>query len=266
LQTDELTKKQIYAILYGVNIKIDSMSKEVPILPISPTEPHIVTHVGEPHAVAPLEQAQLNLTMGHIQDTHIFPEDPTYQGLKEHALNAKEQAYNATHDSLTGLLNRAGFEQKYEDIMEVAASDPKARYAFIRLDFDGFKVINDTNGHGAGDDLLREWANSIHLREGDIIGRYGGDEFDLFINTAFGKNGEREYKEEDDAIGGTINHVGTEALETARRLGLDLKGVTAGVAIWKPSKSLSELKTEADDELYANKRAGQTRALNYRVN
>ncbi|MDO4566029.1 MAG: EAL domain-containing protein [Oscillospiraceae bacterium] len=84
-------------------------------------------------------------------------------------------------DSLTGVYNRATFIGKVEQIL---ADEPDTTHAILLLDADGFKHVNDTLGHDAGDKLLADFAASIRssLRQSDLIGRIGGDEFMVFLS------------------------------------------------------------------------------------
>jgi diguanylate cyclase (GGDEF)-like protein len=83
----------------------------------------------------------------------------------------------ARHDPLTGLPNRRFFEEKLEECL--AAVGAMHRMAVFVLDLDGFKVVNDTYGHGAGDKALSEFSRRVSkvLRPGTFLARIGGDEF-----------------------------------------------------------------------------------------
>lgn len=90
--------------------------------------------------------------------------------------------YQANHDPLTGLLNRYAFDKKLRhSIEQVPANWPRATLCYI--DMDKFKLVNDTCGHQAGDELLRTVANLIkqHLTPSDMLARVGGDEFCLIL-------------------------------------------------------------------------------------
>jgi diguanylate cyclase (GGDEF)-like protein len=88
----------------------------------------------------------------------------------------------ATHDALTGLPNRSLFGERLSQVL-AQAQRYNRQLALLFIDLDGFKVVNDTLGHDAGDRLLREIAGRLRgcLREGDVTGRMGGDEFVVLI-------------------------------------------------------------------------------------
>jgi diguanylate cyclase (GGDEF)-like protein/PAS domain S-box-containing protein len=90
--------------------------------------------------------------------------------------------YLATHDSLTGLPNRAMFGELLSHVLQVARRNQR-RFAVVFIDLDRFKFINDTLGHEAGDELLREVARRLKtsLRGSDIVARLGGDEFVMLL-------------------------------------------------------------------------------------
>jgi diguanylate cyclase (GGDEF)-like protein len=99
--------------------------------------------------------------------------------LQEQLIAAREQLrIEATHDSLTGLLNRAAFFEGFQKEI-VRARRYKNPLALIMADLDHFKAINDSHGHPAGDRVLREAARRLRssIRASDVIGRYGGEEF-----------------------------------------------------------------------------------------
>lgn len=90
--------------------------------------------------------------------------------------------YQATHDSLTGLINRTEFENRLRQSIERSRTD-KIIHALLYLDLDNFKIINDTCGHVAGDQLLRQITKILQdkLRRGDVLARLGGDEFGAIL-------------------------------------------------------------------------------------
>lgn len=95
---------------------------------------------------------------------------------------ARQMSYQASHDALTGLVNRREFERRLDESLE-AANATSARHVLCYLDLDRFKVVNDSCGHMAGDTMLREVAALIKetVRDSDTVGRLGGDEFGLLL-------------------------------------------------------------------------------------
>ncbi len=95
---------------------------------------------------------------------------------------ARQMTYQASHDALTGLVNRREFERRLQEAMDLAQTGDAA-HALCYLDLDRFKVVNDTCGHTAGDNMLREVASIIKeaVRDSDTVGRIGGDEFALLL-------------------------------------------------------------------------------------
>ena len=94
----------------------------------------------------------------------------------------RQLAYHTSHDALTGLINRREFECRVERSIENARSQGNC-HALLYLDLDQFKVINDTCGHAAGDELLQQLAQLLHgsVRQRDSLGRMGGDEFGMLL-------------------------------------------------------------------------------------
>jgi diguanylate cyclase (GGDEF)-like protein/PAS domain S-box-containing protein len=94
----------------------------------------------------------------------------------------RQMTYQASHDALTGLVNRREFERRLQEALDSARAGD-VTHALAYLDLDRFKVVNDTCGHTAGDNMLREVASLIKdaVRDSDTVGRIGGDEFALLL-------------------------------------------------------------------------------------
>ncbi len=102
------------------------------------------------------------------------------------ALSAKIE-HQALHDPLTGLLNRFEMQQRLEALIQSLSLDPTEN-TFCYFDLDRFKVVNDTCGHEAGDELLRQISEHLkpYITEKDTFARMGGDEFALIITNCLG--------------------------------------------------------------------------------
>lgn len=96
---------------------------------------------------------------------------------------AQELSWQATHDPLTGLYNRRKFEEEV-DLAIKDSHNNNTTHAFCYLDLDRFKIVNDTCGHVAGDELLKQVTKLLkqRIRDSDIFARLGGDEFGLLLN------------------------------------------------------------------------------------
>ena len=94
----------------------------------------------------------------------------------------RQMSYQATHDPLTGLINRREFERRLEEAISSVHAEEPAHMLFY-MDLDRFKAVNDSCGHQAGDNMLREVATLIkgQVRDSDYVGRLGGDEFGALL-------------------------------------------------------------------------------------
>ncbi|MGB7903198.1 MAG: EAL domain-containing protein [Steroidobacteraceae bacterium] len=92
-------------------------------------------------------------------------------------------SYQATHDALTGLINRREFEHRINETLQASRSDSGIRHVVLYLDLDQFKVVNDTCGHQAGDRLLKQVTSVLQtrIRASDTLARLGGDEFGVLL-------------------------------------------------------------------------------------
>ncbi len=146
---------------------------------------HTVSRIGEGHLeerVEPSGQAELGMLQRGVNHmaAHLQSMQDQMQGKIDQA--TARLIYQASHDALTGLINRREFEQRLERALQSAIQQDR-EHALCYMDLDQFKVINDTCGHAAGDELLRQLALLLkaNLRERDILARLGGDEFALLL-------------------------------------------------------------------------------------
>ena len=102
---------------------------------------------------------------------------------------AAKLSYQASHDALTGLINRTEFEQRLS-LALMSSAQLGRHHAVMYLDLDQFKVVNDTSGHAAGDQLMRQVSAVLQrrLREGDTLARLGGDEFGVLLENCSSEN------------------------------------------------------------------------------
>jgi diguanylate cyclase (GGDEF)-like protein len=102
---------------------------------------------------------------------------------REHRQAEELVRHQASHDALTGLINRREFERRLERALAEARSEGR-RHALCYLDLDQFKVVNDACGHGAGDELLKQLVARLRggMRESDTLARLGGDEFGILLD------------------------------------------------------------------------------------
>jgi len=105
-----------------------------------------------------------------------------FQDVSERRLMALQLAHQASHDPLTGLLNRSAFDGVLSRAL-ASARDHGEHHTLAYLDLDQFKVVNDTCGHVAGDELLCRVAEMLRdrVRESDVVARLGGDEFGILL-------------------------------------------------------------------------------------
>jgi PAS domain S-box-containing protein len=120
----------------------------------------------------------INLSWSASVDGEIGNRYGCAKDITKHKKNEEKLSYQASHDALTGLINRSDFEQRTNRLLATIQTD-KAEHAMCFLDLDRFKIINDTCGHVAGDEVLRQAGMLFRdtVRKRDTLARLGGDEF-----------------------------------------------------------------------------------------
>jgi diguanylate cyclase (GGDEF)-like protein len=106
--------------------------------------------------------------------------------------SARELTKQAMHDPLTGLINRRGFERRLQEAVDKSVGGAMQNSVCF-IDLDHFKVVNDTCGHQAGDELLKQVTSAMHakVRDSDVFARLGGDEFAVLLNGCAIENAQR---------------------------------------------------------------------------
>ena len=160
--------------------------------------------------------------------------------------------YQAMHDALTGLPNRAQLLGRLNSAIDRARKGGSGRtFAVLFLDLDRFKLVNDSVGHAAGDDLLVEAGRRIvsTMRADDIVARLGGDEFAILVERIDGLAAAQELAQRVlDALGNAIWIAGREVFPSA----------SVGIALWHPRyRTGEELLRDADAAMYRAKAAGR---------
>ena len=170
---------------------------------------------------------------------------------EQHHLNKKIE-YQASHDALTGLINRTEFKRRAEELIRTCRIDNSV-HALAYLDLDQFKIVNDTCGHTAGDELLKGLSSLLKskLRGSDTLARLGGDEFGvLFTNCDIER----------------AESLCNKLIETVQDYRFQWKEKTFGVgvsiglvSITQETESLERLTSTADIACYAAKDGGRNR-------
>jgi len=167
---------------------------------------------------------------------------------------SNQLAYQASHDPLTGLHNRYEFESILDSLIEEAGKNPSVRNWLCYIDLDQFKVINDTCGHPAGDEMLMQIANLLRevVVDTNLTARIGGDEFSVILKDCSHKQAREQ----------------AESIRTAfeeLHFVWDNKSfnTTTSIGLAPISSSLASVMSMADMACYAAKEAGRNRVHEY---
>lgn len=168
----------------------------------------------------------------------------------------RQLSYQASHDLLTGLFNRRKFEENLEEIL-MNVREEKKQHALFYLDLDNFKIVNDTCGHVAGDELLKQLPALFNevLRSGDIIARLGGDEFGIILQNC----GLKQAANIADKIRQKIKDYRFIWDDKTFEIGVSI-GV---IGINAENAEMSQVLSSADVACYAAKDAGRNRVHIY---
>jgi diguanylate cyclase (GGDEF)-like protein/PAS domain S-box-containing protein len=161
----------------------------------------------------------------------------------------QQMSYQASHDALTGLVNRREFERRLGEALEVARAGRQG-HVMCYLDLDRFKAVNDTSGHLAGDNMLREVAALIReaVRDSDTVARLGGDEFGvLLVGCPLDKA--RQIADDIQRAIGEYRFVWKDRIFSV--------GVSIGIVeLTGEANSLEEIMSAADSACYVAKKQG----------
>lgn len=165
-------------------------------------------------------------------------------------------SYQASHDALTGLINRREFDVRLENAV-TAAQRGECDYVLLYVDLDQFKVVNDTCGHSAGDRLLRDITSLLQtrVRASDTIARLGGDEFGILLERCSLEQAERVADSIRQAIHSYRFLWGANSLSVGASIGV--------VRIVRDTTSAASVLSAADIACYAAKDGGRNRVQVY---
>ncbi|MDH3440353.1 MAG: PAS domain S-box protein, partial [Gammaproteobacteria bacterium] len=170
----------------------------------------------------------------------------------------RKLSYQASHDTLTGLINRQEFENQLVTALDAAHENPEISHALLYLDLDQFKVVNDTFGHTAGDELLRQIAEVVqaNIRSTDIVARLGGDEFGILLERC----NEDRAMEVAEAIRGAVeaHRFNWKDAYTSARCSIGI------VIVTRDSPDVASVMSSADVACYSAKDMGRNQIHLYR--
>lgn len=178
------------------------------------------------------------------------------EDLKQLQQELEKSQQEAQTDSLTALLNKRGFEKRFE-LERIRAKQNETPFSIIMVDIDYFKKVNDTFGHLVGDSLLKSIANILksQLRKNDIASRYGGEEF-LILLPETGIEGAKAAAQK---IRDTLAVKEWKLKETGETMGKIT--VSMGIALYKLNEPEEALIKRADDALYLAKNRGRDQSI-----
>lgn len=185
--------------------------------------------------------------LGEISHYISVQEDITNEYQLSEQLN-----HQACHDALTGLINRPEFERRTKRLLATVLTDD-SKHALCFMDLDQFKVVNDTCGHMAGDELLRQLGCALQrsVRQSDTLARLGGDEFAVLIEDCPLTHAERVANDLQKTIQDFHFSWQGHTFRVSASIGL--------VAINETTSDLSELMARADSACYMAKDQGRNR-------
>ncbi len=171
---------------------------------------------------------------------------------------AKQLSYQASHDDLTGLFNRREFERRLAKAVSEVDSGTNG-HALCYMDLDQFKIVNDTCGHIAGDELLRRFAAILreNIRDTDTVARFGGDEFAVLFERCDVEVAKRIAEKLLNRVRAYRFTWGDYTFDVGVSIGL--------VSITSSEQSITDIMSAADVACYSAKEAGRNRTHVYNL-
>jgi adenylate cyclase len=243
-------------------LKQEPQLRELPVIMISALDElrsvvHCIEMGAEDYLAKPFNRVLLRARIGAslekkwLRDREHRKTDELQAALRLLEQAQAQLAVQASHDALTGLANRRSVDS-YLDLH----SKRETPFTVFYIDLNGFKKINDTYGHQAGDDLLKQVGDRLRLafRSTDIIGRWGGDEFVALMDASLS-----EAQANISRITALLSdEFVISSGEIVQRVSV---GAAIGIATWRPGETVTEVLQRADAEMYEQKlRTSKTKA------
>ncbi|MGL5060606.1 MAG: EAL domain-containing protein [Microcoleus sp.] len=200
------------------------------------------------HCVAPI----------HASSGEIVGAVVVFRDVTQVRTQARQLTWQATHDALTQLVNRREFEYQLEHALH-SAQGYGQEHVMLYLDLDRFKIVNDTCGHVAGDELLRQVSQLLKssIRKSDILARLGGDEFAVLLYLCSPDSGLEVAETLLQAVGGFRFRWEDKTFAIGVSIGL--------VAVNPQTSSVTSILSAADVACYAAKNKGRNRVQFYQA-
>lgn len=201
-------------------------------------------------AVGPPTVLRLTISRMHEADGTISGHIVVLRDISDERLLTRQLEFQADHDALTGCTNRRWFERRLGELLGDLPGSGR-RHALCYLDLDQFKIVNDTNGHAAGDRLLQELTGELQgvCRGEASLSRLGGDEFGLLIVDVDEAGARRVVERIYDFFQGYLFHHGDDAFAIRASIGL--------VPLDERSGTIGDVLAAADLACYAAKEGGR---------
>jgi diguanylate cyclase (GGDEF)-like protein len=233
----------------------DYLTLVVPYLPLAVACLFVVFSTATGQSLAPIEVDVGLGVVGLVILRQLVTLMDNTRLLRQVTESQRQLAHQAFHDPLTGLANRALFLARLTDA--VAVRDRGHRpLMLLFVDIDGFKTVNDSFGHAAGDAVLRTVAERLlaTVRPGDLVARLGGDEFSVLLDS---DDGETEAASARRISQQLLDTLGAPQVVRGRDLCISASIGTVSLSAFDPDLTPDELLHRADEAMYAAKRRGK---------
>lgn len=259
---EEAEHKRIYQILNSVSGDLDKPVQYDPAAECL----EIKRPIHGSRAITFLNRDGRELNLDHVtsplrnRKNEIIGSVMVFRDVTEAQYLEKKLEYQANHDALTGLTNRAAFEERLHIVLDNQLHH-EVEYALCYIDLDQFKIVNDTCGHVAGDQLLRQIKTIIMSkirRKRDTLARFGGDEFVLLLEDCSAQYAVRIAQDICDAIQAHQFIYDNKTFAVGASIGV--------VPITLETRDVNDALRMADNACYVAKEKGRNRVHVYHVN